>query len=257
MGREREPLPTHVRDTPALPPAYHDALDRGLRELGLELSSRSRTAIDGHARLLLAWTKAINLTAIREPARVALDHVVDSLAAMTWLGAHSPDALLDLGSGGGYPGVPLAAASPGMPVTLLESVTKKARFLATVVDATGLGETAEVVAERAETLAADPARRARWPVVTARAVAATADLVELAFPLLAPGGALIAWKRGELGTELGAAKRAIAALGGGTLERFPVDVPGLDGHVLVVATRLGQVPAIYPRDPAMRRRQPW
>ncbi len=257
MGRERAPLPTHVRDTPALPSAYHDALDRGLVELGLGLSSASRAAIEGHARLLLAWTEAINLTAIREPAAVALDHVVDSLAAMTWLRAKAPAALLDLGSGGGYPGVPLAAASPDMRVTLLESVAKKARFLATVVDAIGLGETVEVVAERAETLAADPAHRGRWPVVAARAVATTADLIELAFPLLAPGGALIAWKRGELGTELDAAERAIAALGGGSLEPFAVDVAGLDRHVLIVATRRGVVPATYPRDPAARRRQPW
>jgi 16S rRNA (guanine527-N7)-methyltransferase len=88
-------------------------------------------------------------------------------------------------------------------------------------------------------------------------VTRTADLVELAFPLLRPGGILIAWKRGDLEEDLGAARRAIAALGGGTLAVQDVDVPGLDGHRLVVATRTGRVPDQYPRDPANRKRRPW
>jgi 16S rRNA (guanine527-N7)-methyltransferase len=93
--------------------------------------------------------------------------------------------------------------------------------------------------------------------VTARAVATAADLVELAFPLLEPGGILMAWKRGDLDAELGAARRAIDALGGGTVEVRDVAVKDLPGHRLVVATRRGDVPAAYPRDPAARRRRPW
>jgi 16S rRNA (guanine527-N7)-methyltransferase len=114
-----------------------------------------------------------------------------------------------------------------------------------------------VAVARAETLAADRAQRDSWPVVTARAVASMADLVELAFPLLAPGGSLVAWKRGDLDTELAAAHRALNALGGGTLEVRPVQVAGLVDHRLVVATRTGAVPVAYPRDPAARRRHPW
>jgi Predicted S-adenosylmethionine-dependent methyltransferase involved in bacterial cell division len=88
-------------------------------------------------------------------------------------------------------------------------------------------------------------------------VAALPELVELAFPLLAPGGFLVAWKRGELADEVAATQRAMNALGGGSLEGVPVEVPGLAGHVLVVATRRGHVPAAYPRDPGARRRRPW
>ncbi len=257
MTPGREPLPTRVQDTPTLPGEYDIALRRGLADLTLDLPADSRTAIDGHVRLLLAWTSAINLTAIRDPASVATAHVVDSLSAVAWLLAHPPERLLDLGSGGGFPGIPLAAALDTVEVTLLEPVAKKARFLTTAAAATGLGGRVSVAVERAETLAGDPVERGRWPVVTARAVGSTADLVELAFPLLAVGGSLIAWKRGAIEAELAAARRAIRDLGGGTLEDLPVDVSGLADHRLVVATRTGAVPAGYPRDPGVRRRRPW
>ena len=255
----REPLPTRVEATPPLPPAYHDILSRGLTGLGLELSAASRAAIDGHVRLLLAWTAAINLTAIREPAAVALDHVVDSLSGVAWIRTRGVDRLLDLGSGGGFPGLPLGAAMPDLEVALVEPIAKKTRFLTTVIEATGLGGRVTAITARAEQLAHDPAQRGHWPAITARAVASTAELVELAFPLLAPGGSLVAWKRGELDAELAGARRAIEALGGGRLDVVHVAVDGLTGHRLVVATRSahGTVPADHPRDPAVRRRRPW
>jgi 16S rRNA (guanine527-N7)-methyltransferase len=241
-----------------LPAAYDRALRAGLAELGVELPEGAPAAIDGHVRLLLAWTAAINLTAIRDPERVAREHVVDSLTALSLLRSGAGTRLLDLGSGGGFPGLPLAAALPSTKVVLLEPIAKKARFLSTVVEATGLAGRVSTVTARAEDLARHDAHRGRWQIVTARAVASTGDLVELAFPLLTPGGSLIAWKRGDLATELAAAGRAIEALGGGTLDVVGVGVSGLAGHRLVIAAR-GQdpVPALYPRDPAARRRRPW
>ena len=101
MDRPREPLPTRVQDTPTLPAAYDDALDTGLAELGLTLSDPVRAAIDGHARLLLAWTSAINLTAIRDPAAVAVAHVIDSLTGLAILREDGADRFIDIGSGGG------------------------------------------------------------------------------------------------------------------------------------------------------------
>jgi 16S rRNA (guanine527-N7)-methyltransferase len=257
VDRPREPLPTRVEDTPDLPADYHAALDVGLAVLGLSLPPAARTAIDGHARLLLAWTSAINLTAIRNPAAVALAHVIDSLAAVTLLRERGIDQLLDLGSGGGYPGLPLAAALPATRALLIEPIAKKTAFLSVVASATGLADVVEAAPVRAEALAADPRHRERWPAVTARAVANLADLVELAFPLLAPGGCLVAWKRGDLGAEMAAAERAMDALGGGSLAIRPVQVPGLSGHRLVVATARGRAPRAYPRDPGARKRRPW
>jgi 16S rRNA (guanine527-N7)-methyltransferase len=93
--------------------------------------------------------------------------------------------------------------------------------------------------------------------VTARAVGSLAELVELAFPLLALGGRLVAWKRGDVAAELHAARRAVGALGGGSIDEAPVRVTGLPGHLLVVVTKRGRTAAEYPREPAVRRREPW
>ena len=257
MNRGREPLPTHVGDTPALPSAYRDVLASGLADLRLTLDDAALAVIDGHVRLLLAWTRSINLTAIRDPAAAALGHVVDSLTAVERLRSRRVARVLDLGSGGGFPGVPLAAAIPSLEVGLLEPIAKKARFLATAVEATGLAPRVSVQSARAEDLARDPGQRGSWPAVTARAVGSTAELVELALPLLIESGMLIAWKRGAIEGELDAARRAMDALGGGTLEVDDPHVRDLAGHRLVVVTRTGPVPADYPREPAVRRRRPW
>ena len=200
---------------------------------------------------------AINLTAIRDPVGVALGHVVDSLAGVAVMRALAADRFIDLGSGGGYPGIPIAAALPARRALLLEPIAKKAGFLSVVAAATGLAQTVEAAPVRAEALATDARHRGRWPAVTARAVATLDELVELAFPLLAPGGHLVAWKRGDLAPELAAAERAIDALGGGSLEVHRVGIDGLEGHCLIVVSARGRVPSSYPRDPGTRKRRPW
>lgn len=256
MDRAREPLPTRVDTTPDLPSGYHDALDTGLRDLGLTLPDDVRAAIDGHIRLLLAWTTAINLTAIQDPTAAATLHVVDSLAGVAVLRDLGATRVLDLGSGGGLPGIPLAAATPAEAL-LVEPIGKKAGFLETATTAVGLGDRVTVARARAETLAHDRRQRGTWPVVTARAVGALAELVELAMPLLADRGALVAWKRGDLTEELRAARVALTALGGGSIRTVDPRVASLSGHRLVVVTRTGRVPDVFPRDPAARRRRPW
>src|SRR5688572_25595778 len=177
---EREPLPTRVRDTAPLPPSYEAALVGGSAEPWLTsvlADPAVRAVIDGHVRLLLAWTPHINLTAIREPAAVATVHVLDSLSGLMWLRDRGADRVLDLGSGGGFPGLPLSAALPDTAFTLVEPIAKKARFLSTVAEATGLADRVTILTARAEELAAVPEHRGGWSVVTARAVASTADLV--------------------------------------------------------------------------------
>ena len=255
LDRSREPLPTRVEGLPPLPPAYSVALTTGLDELDLILPPGAREAIDDHVRLLLAWNAAINLTAIREPAEIAIRHVVDSLTAAALLGDTA--GFIDLGSGGGFPGIPLAAALPVERVALVDSVGKKAAFLAAAVDVAGLTGRVGVAAARAEELASEARHRERWPAVTARAVGSLAELVELAFPLLAVGGRLIAWKRGDIDDELDHARRAIGALGGGEIDEEPVRVAALAGHRLVVVTKRGRTTSQFPRDPAVRRRLPW
>lgn len=255
LDRPRGPLPTRVQDLPLLPAAYHRVLDAGLADLGLMLAPGVRETIDAQARLLLAWTEAINLTAIRDPADVARLHVLDSLSAVDRLRRHGVRAVLDLGSGGGYPGLPLAAALDAERALLVDSVGKKVRFLRAVIDATGLGDRVAAEAARAETLAHDLRDRESWPAVTARAVAPLAELVELGLPLVAPGGILVAWKRAPVDEELVAARPALAALHAGPVEVLEARVGGLEAHRLVVVPRDGPIDPRYPRDPAERRRR--
>ena len=258
LDRQREPLPTDVASVPDLPAEFGHELDRALRVLRLDLPAPARAALDGHARLLLAWNRAINLTAITGPADVARFHVADSLAAVDLIRAGPHGALVDIGSGGGYPGLPLAVALPGSLVLLIDSVAKKVAFLEAVRHAVGLADRVEVAAARAEVQRPTGPSGSGWDVVTARAVGSLPDLVEIGLPLLAMGGRLVAWKRGELGDELAAGQRAANALGAGppVVHDVPADL-GLTGHVLVVITKERPTPAGYPRDPAVRRRRPW
>ncbi len=255
LDRPRGPLPTRVQDLQPLPAGYHDTIDAGLRALDLDLDPVTRGTIDGHARLLLAWTAAINLTAIREPAMIATLHVLDSLTAVPLLRGRGLVRLLDLGSGGGYPGLPLAAALQTDRSLLVDSVGKKVAFLRAAIEATGLTRRVEAVASRAEAVARDPRHREMWPVVTARAVAPLSELVELALPLVSPDGILVAWKREPFGPELEAAGGALAALRADPVQVVPNQVPGLESHRLVVVPRGGQVDDRFPRDPAERRRR--
>jgi 16S rRNA (guanine527-N7)-methyltransferase len=148
-------------------------------------------------------------------------------------------------------------ALPADAALLVDSVTKKVRFLDVVVAEVGAAGVIATYTGRAEALAIDADHREHWPAVLVRAVAALPELVELSFPLLAPGGILVAWNRGDVESELVAAARATDDLGGGSLFTIPVTVSGLPGHRLVIATKTGRTPGQYPRDPAVRRRSPW
>ena len=256
LDRPRSPLPTRVQDLPPIPPDYRAALDAGLVALGMSLDPAIREIIDTHVRFLLAWTGAINLTAIREPAAVARLHVLDSLAAVPHLASRGIVRLLDLGSGGGFPGLPLAAALAADRTLLVDSVGKKVLFLQTVLTATGLASRVAAENVRAEALARDPRDRETWPAVTARAVTSLAELVEIGLPLLARDGVLVAWKRGPVEPELAAAAGALEALRAGPVTVVESGVPGLEAHRLVIVPRAGRIDPRFPRDPAERRRHP-
>ncbi|CAN5624548.1 hypothetical protein BH23CHL8_BH23CHL8_09440 [soil metagenome] len=266
-------LPASIDQLPTLGAAFEAALDAGLAELGLlggaADAAAARRSYEAHARLLAAWGEAINLTAVREPEAVALRHVCDSLSAVPHLAARlaGGDTLLDLGSGAGYPGLPLAAALPLARVALVESVGKKARFLRVAAAAvTGqLAEskpeaapTIEVFPERAEDLAEDAAHRGTWGVVTARAVGSLAEVVELGLPLLREGGWLVAWKRESetlaLQAELRDAGPILRLTGGGRPGVVRVPASSLAEHRLVFVRKDRSTPATFPRLAGVRKR---
>jgi 16S rRNA (guanine527-N7)-methyltransferase len=255
---EREPLPTDASGLDALPDVFHDTLRAGLAELALELAPAQLDGLDAFVRLLLRWTQAINLTAIREPEAVARDHLLDSLSAVPLLREWGVERILDLGSGGGLPGIPLAIAFPESHVLLVESVGKKAGFLRTAVAADvagGMRGRVAVAAARAEDLAVPERGRAQWDVVTVRAVASLAELIELSFPLLRVGGRLVAWKREPMDAEVATARNAARALGG-EIDVHEVPIEQFADRRLVVVEKTRATPRRYPRPPAERRSHP-
>lgn len=211
--------------------------------------------VERYVALLLEANAVLNLTRVVEPEAVARLHLLDALAALPLLDAAAPRRALDLGSGGGVPGIVLALARPNMRWTLVDSVRKKATAMRGFVDALAL-ERVEVLAERAEVLGRDPAHREAFDVVAARACAALPVLVEYALPLLRVGGTLLAWKGpiGENELEDGAA--AAALLGGGTAVVRPSGIAALGDHRFVLVDKERATPDRYPRRPGDPARRP-
>lgn len=214
-------------------------------------------AIERFVALLLAANRQVNLTRVTAPDEVARLHLLDSLAALPLIDAMAPGRVIDLGSGGGIPGLPLALARPDVRWTLVDSVGKKAAILAEFVAALGL-ENVGVVAARAETLGRDAAHREGYQLVTARACAALPVLAELALPLLAVGGSLLAWKGplAEDDEEVRRGRAAIGQLGGGALRIVEPGVPALGGHRFVVVPKQRPTDARFPRRPGEPGRRP-
>ena len=237
---ERQPLPT---DPAALPVTERETLaelDLLLSEASLPPMTRSERAVHtAHLRLLDAWNPAINLTRISEARERAVRHYLDALVALPFINQLIADggSFADLGSGGGFPGVPLAAnlleVRPTATFDLIEATGKKARFLETVVAASGFAPRLRVLNARAEDLAAR--QPTRYDLIAARAVAPLAELTRLALPLLAPGGRLMAWKREGDGWE-GELAAAASLVGGDAIHVTRVAAPGLDGALLVLVS---------------------
>ncbi|MEP7378602.1 MAG: 16S rRNA (guanine(527)-N(7))-methyltransferase RsmG [Chloroflexota bacterium] len=260
--QSRAALPRDVGATPALDSIFAEVLERGLKDLALDLDPAARAAIEGHARLLLAWNEHVNLSGLRTPEQVARGHVLDSLIAVAPLRALiSGDqlTLLDLGSGGGFPGLPLAVALPAQRAALVDSIGKKAAFLKVAAGVARDLVAIDVLAERAEDLADEPDQRESWDIVTARAVGHIAEVAELGLPLVKVGGHVVAWKSAGVESELVDASRIIGAVGGNKAR--VVELPaaakvGLAGHCLVVIEKIRPTPDGYPRTPGERRRRP-
>jgi 16S rRNA (guanine527-N7)-methyltransferase len=240
-----------------------ETLRAGAAALGLPLDDAQIAAFARYAAGLIAANRRVNLTSIVEPAAVETRHFLDSLTCALpllarWGGpaALPPLRCVDVGSGGGLPGLALKLALPALQMTLVEATGKKAAILLELVDALGLGDV-QVYAERAETLAQRPGERETYDVALARALAPLAPLLELTLPFVRVGGLLVAPRRGDDPAARGAASAASRLLGGGPLQDWPVAVEPLrDGRVLTVVEKVGATPAAYPRRPGQPAKRP-
>jgi len=235
-----------------------DLLRRDATALGLELTPSQLARFDVYARELADWNRRVNLTAIEAPEEIEVKHFLDSLTIAPVLREHGLDSgrLVDVGSGAGFPGLPLQIALPGLRVALIEATGKKARFLKHIVSTLGLAGV-DVLNDRAEGLAHDPSLRERFDAAAARAVAEMDALLELTLPFCRQGGLLVAQKKGDVAAELARSQRALETLGGRLLgvRQASVEAPA-DGRVLVLIEKVAPTPDKYPRRPGMPQKRP-
>jgi len=221
--------------------------------IGQPLDSTQVRQVAQHLDLISAWNRKAHLTSITAPAKAARVHVVDSLLCLR-AGLPAGAALIDVGSGAGFPGIPLKIARPDLAVTLLEAASRKAAFLE--LAAAEIGAVLSVVEARAEQAARDPIWRERFDVAVARAVAPLPALCELVLPFLRRGGKAVLLKGPSVTSEVDAGARASAMLGGGHPELIMCQLPGGARRVIVTIEKVAATPSDYPRRPGVPAKRP-
>lgn len=227
----------------------------GVRQLGLALSDAQLEQFLTYRTELLDWNTRMNLTAITEPEEVLIRHFLDSLSLLhVYDEPHT--CLLDIGSGAGFPGLPLKIMRPNWQVVLVEATGKKVTFLRHIIETLQLQDIVALQG-RAEVLAHEPNYRAAFDVVTARAVASLPTLLEYAAPFCRVGGQIILPKKGALEEELAQGKRAGQQLGATFKADLAVTLPCLDdGRRLLVWKPQKLCPPQYPRAGAQMAKRP-
>jgi len=232
------------------------ALRTACERLGVALSEEQAQRLLSYRDTLLQANQHLNLTSIIDPQEALHKHLVDSLAPLS-LPALKPGGLwLDVGSGGGLPGMALALARPGQKVVLVEATQKKAGFLEEAVRAFSLQEQVQVLARRAEDLGHDPAWRGKAEAVFFKAVGSLAEILELGLPLLKRQGLLVAMKGPKAEEEIAQAAKALQVLGAQVEARVPYALQGGEARCLVLVRKTADTPPAYPRANGMPKNKP-
>lgn len=233
-----------------------ESLAREAAAFGLTLSDSQLQQFRRYRLLLQEWNRRISLTAIDDDRGIRVRHFLDSLTCATVTGDLNGRRLVDVGTGAGFPGVPLKILYPHLQLTLVESVTKKTRFLRALVEELELSSV-QIVDERAETLGQQQAHRECYDWAVARAVSNLSVLAEYLLPFCRRGGHALAMKGQDARDEAAGAAQAIATLGGGAPTFHAVQIPGQDEtYCLVVIEKVGETPSDYPRRPGRPGKRP-
>ena len=226
------------------------------QQIGLRLNRRQLAAFLHFEQELLEWNTRFNLTAIRDVQEVRVKHFLDSLTCLLAMREMAVERVVDVGTGAGFPGLILKIAYPGLQLTLIESVNKKAEFCRHIVQCLGL-ENVLILTERAEVVGTMPDHREKYDWAVARAVAAMPILAEYLLPLVRIGGYMLAMK-GESGpAEAVAAEHALHLLGGEFRQLLPVTLPGVvEERYLIMVHKSAATPSTYPRRVGIPAKRP-
>jgi len=233
-----------------------DILINNARLMGIEMSNEQAEKFCEYHRMLIEVNKSMNLTRVPDDIEEAVArNYLDSITPLIYGLPEGTKTLADVGSGAGFPGIPLAIMLPEVRITLIDALDKRVKFLNDVIKALGLN--AHAVHFRCEDAGKKPELRESFDVVTSRAVAALNILSELSLPLVRVGGQMIAYKGPLWQEEAEQAANAFEKLGGVIREVKPADIPGRDwNHMLVYIDKISPTPPQYPRRPGMPEKKP-
>lgn len=235
-----------------------EIFEKDLKQLHLELSKKQILQFISYYELLIDWNSRMNLTAITEFEDVLKKHFIDSLSLISAVSdlAQKQYDLIDVGTGAGFPGIPLKIAFPNLKITLLDSLNKRIQFLNEVICKLELQDI-EAVHGRAEDFAKPDQFRERFDLCVSRAVANLATLSEYCIPFVKPGGFFISYKSEKVNVELEEAKKAISVLGGSFQKNIEFLLPhSAITRNFIVIQKKNKTPLKYPRKAGLPSKEP-
>ena len=228
----------------------------GLEALGICLNEFQLKQFMRYYALLVEWNSFMNLTAITEYDEVCTKHFLDSLSLCKALDCTQELTVIDVGTGAGFPGIPLKIAFPNLSITLLDSLGKRVNFLKEVIGALGL-EGIEAIHGRAEDYAKPNMLREQFDVCVSRAVANLSSLSEYCIPYVKAGGFFISYKSEKIAEEMASAEKAVDLLGGAFADQVEFVLPNSDIYrSLVVIKKVKNTPKKYPRKAGLPTKEP-
>lgn len=231
-----------------------EALRLGAGKFGVMLDETALDRFDKYASLLCEWNKFMNLTAIKEPEEIVNKHFIDSLSLLSAVKIPENAKIIDVGTGAGFPGIPLLIARNDLKVTLLDSTNKRLEFIKAVLSETGLF--AETVHMRAEDAGRDENYREKFDFATARAVSNLRELSEYCLPFVKKDGYFVPMKSAKTDDEIKEAEKAIKTLGGKTEKVISFEVDGAGTRTVILIKKISQTSSAYPRPSAKMAKFP-
>lgn len=236
--------------------SFAEILKNAAEEYGISLSETQLQQFDRYQELLVEWNQKMNLTALTEPKDMAIKHMIDSVSVYDEKWFSEGMSVIDVGTGAGFPGLPLKILCPSLKVTLLDSLNKRVKFLETVVSELGLSDIVCVHA-RAEEAARQKQYREKFDAVVSRAVARLPILAEYDLPFVRVGGFFAAMKGAKYEEEAEEAKKAVKLLGGGEPVLREIKLPGLeDKRGIIYIRKEKKTPSVYPRKAGTPEKNP-
>lgn len=234
----------------------NNVLTKKVKELSIVLNDKQIQQFEQYYNILVEWNKVMNLTAITKYEEVIEKHFLDSLTIVDAINMEKIETLIDVGTGAGFPGIPLKIAFPHLKVTLLDSLNKRIKFLNEVIDLLELDDI-KTIHGRAEDYAKQAEYREQYDICVSRAVANLATLSEYCLPYVKVDGLFVPYKSGEIDEELKSSEKAVSILGGKVEEVVKFQLPGTNiGRSFVKIHKIKETKKKYPRKAGMPTKEP-